>query len=29
MAPILGALCGALAYDVLIYTGRDSPVNKP
>jgi len=28
LAPILGAQAGALLYDALIYTGRDSVVNK-
>ncbi|TFK73626.1 aquaporin [Pluteus cervinus] len=29
IAPILGAQAGALLYDVLLYTGTDSPINRP
>ncbi|PPR03511.1 hypothetical protein CVT24_006999 [Panaeolus cyanescens] len=29
MAPILGALTGALVYDAFIYVGEDSIINKP
>lgn len=29
IAPIMGAQAGALIYDVFLYTGKDSPINKP
>jgi len=29
MAPILGAQFGSLVYDLMLYTGEDSPINKP
>ena len=29
IAPIMGAQFGSLVYDVLLYTGEDSPVNRP
>ncbi|KAF8879089.1 aquaporin-like protein [Gymnopilus junonius] len=29
IAPILGAQFGSLVYDTLLYTGEDSPINRP
>lgn len=29
MAPILGAQAGTLFYDIFLYNGDDSPINKP
>jgi len=29
VAPFVGCMLGAFIYDLLIYTGADSPINEP